>query len=1128
MSALASSIHNEKTFKADAATMKIIEQLQSWDADGDGELTLEEIVAGARKLVLEERKSGRLRRMFLLSVVVGILSSVVMFVITKVVVESSKEMKTAKSARLVDLDGVAISTAGATLQLGLADLTRLPVEAFKQVNKLTFRTDSGEHFTQVAFASKTANRLKITGQDGLKMYCTLNGCEVEFPDQRVEQIWVNQTTNGRFLDEHEFPTVDLAFAGYHSAEFEALVTAAVGHPGSFSLASPLGVVESGDCTSGAQSESLAAACGLEPSTLAVINEAAPCSDACTEAYAFVLEQCGIAGQDHATAGRRLAAVEMDARTASELLRYLARYTLERCRPMLAEDEASVSSSSWTSAITSSLGVSWTKEQPTALTLTSDGEPFLKQSIVGLRVLGSDGEALEGVAPLIFTRGNSYIESRSTTNADFVTVFSVLSLGPKSAFRVIISQVIAKAPHAFSHVTIGPTSVCVGRIVESSCMAKTLEVGQLKFSIFIEAIGSSYALPEGAAFLDLIMGVTSASSAQVVVVPAAHEDPSGPPSMGTLIMQRPDGSAIWKYRFDQTYNVDNAATLDTVVVRPAPQFAAEGAGLSGNEMLVAIRLGIGEGIALASAGSFMMYDPETFSGGEKISAATPAVLNDIRIDTIGIAAAALVYSKFDIHREDTAANEVKIGWLLENSKLMKLGGWRMLKYEGSHICLTDEDEAKSKDEYVCTNKGSKFGAAYGELNGAMAALIAFGGTDDTNDMKADVCAGIGGQVTTRYTKQVATGFWNAYNNIQPHFIQVLSDLKNLGVTGIMISGHSLGGAIASVATWEIYNSDVIASGYFKTRHLRTVTIGEPAAWNYPHIAFTKYSETTRRVSTGSGRRRLICSDSHRRRALIGACDQYWTDQVDGTLTPDEVMSQKYHRYALSTKQVSPQCKDWETGKWTFGIGATDILGYSCEQHDWDVFTGLPTLGGNGFHGTRGMYWIGFDAAKVAQGSHSEVINIYKESNAMMEYNEQFQSTEVSMSNLPGWLVDLVSKFTCRRRLSDASPPEQKPPAAPERRRLGLMERLGLHMGDLYFYWMTRGLCEELGAANCDCPVYCTAWHNVNEKRKTCNLGTSGYSVCGTSNVEHLCSDSLWTASQCNCPGILPMHVTPYCP
>ncbi len=105
-----------------------------------------------------------------------------------------------------------------------------------------------------------------------------------------------------------------------------------GHPSSFSLTSPLGVVESGDCTSGAQSESLVAACGLEPSTLAIISEAALCSDACTEAYAFVLDQGGLAGQDHAAAGRGLAAGEMDARTASELLRYLARYTLERSRP----------------------------------------------------------------------------------------------------------------------------------------------------------------------------------------------------------------------------------------------------------------------------------------------------------------------------------------------------------------------------------------------------------------------------------------------------------------------------------------------------------------------------------------------------------------------------------------------------------------------------------------------------------------------------------------------------------------------------------------------------------------------------------------------------------------------------
>ena len=65
----------------------------------------------------------------------------------------------------------------------------------------------------------------------------------------------------------------------------------------------------------------------------------------------------------------------------------------------------------------------------ALTVTSGGEPSLKQSVVGLQMLGSDGEPLVGVAPLIFTRGNSYIESKSTTNADFVTVFSVYLLGP---------------------------------------------------------------------------------------------------------------------------------------------------------------------------------------------------------------------------------------------------------------------------------------------------------------------------------------------------------------------------------------------------------------------------------------------------------------------------------------------------------------------------------------------------------------------------------------------------------------------------------------------------------------------------------------------------------------------------
>ncbi len=89
---------------------------------------------------------------------------------------------------------VVVSTAATHAKLGLADLTRPPIDAFKQAHRLTFRTDCGEYFTQVAFPAKTTCRWRVIGQDGLKMMCTAVGCEAGLPeDHRIERIWVLTT-----------------------------------------------------------------------------------------------------------------------------------------------------------------------------------------------------------------------------------------------------------------------------------------------------------------------------------------------------------------------------------------------------------------------------------------------------------------------------------------------------------------------------------------------------------------------------------------------------------------------------------------------------------------------------------------------------------------------------------------------------------------------------------------------------------------------------------------------------------------------------------------------------------------------------------------------------------------------
>jgi len=182
-------------------------------------------------------------------------------------------------------------------------------------------------------------------------------------------------------------------------------------------------------------------------------------------------------------------------------------------------------------------------------------------------------------------------------------------------------------------------------------------------------------------------------------------------------------------------------------------------------------------------------------------------------------------------------------------------------------------------------------------------------------------------------------------------------------------------------------------------------------------------------------------------------------------------------------------------------------------------GISTMDGDGFHGTRGTYWIGFDATQVGKEA-SNVINVYKDSNTAQEFVEEFQTAD-SSSPAAKLLQVVLFYFSPCRRLSEARD------AIVERRRLGIKERGSLHMAQLYHYWSLRAISEELGVNETDCAAYCMAWVSVNELKRNCKPGDI-YTVCGTSPEEdHFCSDTFWQSDRCKCVEILPGGADPFC-
>jgi pimeloyl-ACP methyl ester carboxylesterase len=92
------------------------------------------------------------------------------------------------------------------------------------------------------------------------------------------------------------------------------------------------------------------------------------------------------------------------------------------------------------------------------------------------------------------------------------------------------------------------------------------------------------------------------------------------------------------------------------------------------------------------------------------------------------------------------------------------------------------------------------------------VISFRGTQSKIDIFRDINYHLTPVLSICATCEASYGFWKAWNGVKEGVIQAL-DTNNREQKRIIVVGHSLGGAVASVATAELrklgYNADVVS-------------------------------------------------------------------------------------------------------------------------------------------------------------------------------------------------------------------------------------------------------------------------------------------------------------------------------
>lgn len=120
----------------DEEDKKIGEQLQSMDTNGDGFVTLKELVSIGKTQLEEERNKGRMKKLLFLIAILVVLACGAMLAMGVAAVEAAKDSRPDQSGELKTTTGTPIQMGTATRTYNATDFVDLPASAIGKTNEM--------------------------------------------------------------------------------------------------------------------------------------------------------------------------------------------------------------------------------------------------------------------------------------------------------------------------------------------------------------------------------------------------------------------------------------------------------------------------------------------------------------------------------------------------------------------------------------------------------------------------------------------------------------------------------------------------------------------------------------------------------------------------------------------------------------------------------------------------------------------------------------------------------------------------------------------------------------------------------------------------------------------------------